>query len=346
MASLSTLITIPSSITPNPRKTSPKPQHSTILSSIHKPQTLSLTHLPKNPLTRTAPPPPPHKMPVPVTRAQASPTSTPSAVVGLGLRLVESSFLVCPPTWQSAVVSNLVIFFLGYPLLVLGLSLPGIGAAFLLGTLTWRAFGHTGFLLVATYFLIGTGATKVKMAQKEAQGVAEKRKGRRGPGSVIGSSAAGCVCAFLSIIGVGGKAFSHLWVLGFVASFCTKLSDTVSSEIGKAYGKTTYLVTTFKIVPRGTEGAMSVEGTVAGLLASILLAFAGFWMGLIKVSEALICVVASQIANLGESVIGASLQDKEGFRWLNNDAVNVINISMGSILAVLIQQILLQKWYT
>ena len=77
------------------------------------------------------------------------------------------------------------------------------------------------------------------MAEKEAQGVAEKRKGRRGPGSVIGSSAAGCVCALLSIYGVGGSALSRLWELGFVASFCTKLSDTVSSEIGKAYGRTT-----------------------------------------------------------------------------------------------------------
>lgn len=77
------------------------------------------------------------------------------------------------------------------------------------------------------------------MAQKEAQGVAEKRKGRRGPRSVVGSSAAGCLCAFLSIIGVGGETFCHLWRLGFIASFCTKLSDTVSSEIGKAYGKTT-----------------------------------------------------------------------------------------------------------
>ena len=85
----------------------------------------------------------------------------------------------------------------------------------------------------------GTAATKVKMAQKVAQGVAEKKRGRRGPGSVIGSSAAGCICAFLTIFGVGGEAFSRLWRLGFVASFCTKLSDTVSSEIGKAYGKTT-----------------------------------------------------------------------------------------------------------
>lgn len=79
----------------------------------------------------------------------------------------------------------------------------------------------------------------MKFAQKEAQGVAEKRKGRRGPGSVIGSSAAGCVFAFLSIYGIGGREFHRLWELGFVASFCTKLSDTVSSEIGKAYGKTT-----------------------------------------------------------------------------------------------------------
>ena len=40
-----------------------------------------------------------------------------------------------------------------------------------------------------------------------------------------------------------------------------------------------YLVTTFKVVPRGTEGAVSVEGTLAGLLASILLASVGCLMG-------------------------------------------------------------------
>ncbi|OVA01473.1 Protein of unknown function DUF92 [Macleaya cordata] len=262
------------------------------------------------------------------------------AVSGV-LDILQSS----PPTWESSLLNNLLIFMVGSPILVTGLSLSGIAAAFLLGTLTWRAFGPSGFLLVASYFVIGTAATKVKMAQKEAQGVAEKRKGRRGPSSVIGSSAAGCVCAFLSIYNVGGVAFSGLWQLGFVASFCTKLSDTVSSEVGKAYGKTTYLVTTFKVVPRGTEGAVSVEGTVAGLLASILLASVGCLMGEVSVPQAVICVMASQIANLGESLIGAALQDKEGFRWLNNDVVNVINISLGSVLAVLMQQVLFQNWH-
>ncbi|XP_011098186.1 protein VTE6, chloroplastic isoform X1 [Sesamum indicum] len=275
-------------------------------------------------------------MPTPI---QAVATDLDPGLVQQVMNLFRSS----PPTWKSAFLSNVLIFLLGSRLLVSGLSLSGIAAAFLLGTLTWRAFGSSGFLLVATFFVLGTAATKVKIAQKEAQGVAEKRKGRRGPGSVIGSSAAGCVCAFLSIYAIGGEAFARLWELGFVASFCTKLGDTVSSEIGKAYGKTTYLVTTFKMVPRGTEGAVSTEGTVAGLLASILLASVGCIMGEINAPEAIICVIASQIANLAESIIGAALQEKEGFRWLTNDAANVINISTGSILAVLMQQLILQN---
>ncbi|KAK1353939.1 Protein VTE6, chloroplastic [Heracleum sosnowskyi] len=264
----------------------------------------------------------------------------------LGLGLVEQAiqlFKTSPPTWRSALFSNLIIFSIGSPLLVSGLSLNGIAAAFLLGSLTWRAFGPSALFLVATFFVLGTAATKVKMVQKEAQGVAEKRKGRRGPGSVIGSSAAGCVCAFLSIYGVGGRAFFQLCKLGFVASFCTKLSDTVSSEIGKAYGNTAYLVTTFKVVPKGTEGAVSAEGTFAGFLASIFLVCTAVLIGEINVPEAVICVLASQIANLGESFIGAALQEKEGFQWLNNDIANVINISIGSSLAVLMQQVMLHS---
>lgn len=84
--------------------------------------------------------------------------------------------------------------------------------------------------------LLSTAVTKLKMSQKEAQGIAEKKKGRRGPGCVIGSSAAGCLCALVSIYGVPSDIVSHLLKLGFVASVCTKLSDTVSREIGKAYG--------------------------------------------------------------------------------------------------------------
>ncbi|KAJ8458623.1 hypothetical protein OPV22_031549 [Ensete ventricosum] len=285
-----------------------------------------LTRNPRSGVRRTPPPPP-----------KATPLPEPAVLQESLLDLVRAS----PPTWESAVVNNLLIFVVGSRILLSGLTASGIGVAFLLGTLSWRAFGPSGFLIVAAYFVIGTAATKVKITQKEALGVAEKRRGRRGPGSVIGSGAAGCVCAFLSIYDIGGAACAALWQLGFIASFCTKLSDTVSSEIGKAYGKTTYLVTTFKVVPRGTEGAVSMEGTVAGLLASVLLASIGYFLGEVDLSQAAICVLASQIANFGESLIGATLQEKNSFQWLNNDIVNVINISIGSILAILMQQFIL-----
>ena len=48
--------------------------------------------------------------------------------------------------------------------------------------------------------------------------------------------------------------YAEVLKVGFVASLATKLSDTFGSEIGKAFGKTTYLITTLALVPKGTEG--------------------------------------------------------------------------------------------
>ncbi|KAG6526626.1 hypothetical protein ZIOFF_016618 [Zingiber officinale] len=304
-----------------------------------------LVHVPRSTILRT-----PHSPP------KAAPFPELAPLQDSLLHLIRAS----PPTWQSAAASNLLIFAVGSPILFSGLTIPGIGSAFLLGVLSWRAFGPSGFLIVAAYFVIGTAVTKLKIAQKEALGIAEKRSGRRGPGSVVGSSAAACVCAVLSIFNIGGPVFAALWQLGFVASFSTKLSDTVSSEIGKAYGKTTYsfpnsisfldfctnnryLATTFKVVPRGTEGAVSIEGTVAGVVSSILLAGIACSLGQVDLPKASICILASLIANFCESLIGATLQDKDSFQWLSNDIVNVINISIGSILAMLIQLLILRN---
>lgn len=49
------------------------------------------------------------------------------------------------------------------------------------------------------------------------------------------------------------------------------------------------------------------------------------------------CVVASQVANYLESLLGATLQDRPGYEWLTNDVVNVLNISVGAAFAMLLQ---------
>jgi hypothetical protein len=68
------------------------------------------------------------------------------------------AFLASPPTWRSAAVSNLAIFVAGSPVLLSGLSASGFAAAYLLGTLTWRAFGPKGLVLVASYFVLVSGS--------------------------------------------------------------------------------------------------------------------------------------------------------------------------------------------
>ena len=197
------------------------------------------------------------------------------------------------------------------------------------------AFGLGGYALVCAYFIAGSAVTKVKMKQKQAEGIAEARGGRRGPGSVWGSGAAGMLCAILALSAITPIPLDA-WRLGFVASFCSKLSDTTASEIGKAYGKTTYMSTPpFKLVPRGTEGAVSLEGTIAGIAISAAFAALAMAVGQLRTIEGVgICVVAAFIATSFESMLGALVQGKRGFDWLTNDIVNIIQITLAAAIAI------------
>ncbi len=114
----------------------------------------------------------------------------------------------------------------------------------------------------------------------------------------------------------------------------TKLADTFASEIGKAYGKTTFLITTFERVPPGTEGAVSAEGTAAALVGGLLLPLYGLSIGLIDLKSVPIATFAAFFATTMESVLGATLQDKEGLSWLTNEVVNFINTLIGGVVAI------------
>ncbi|MHC5613856.1 MAG: DUF92 domain-containing protein [Nostoc sp.] len=240
------------------------------------------------------------------------------------------------------------------------LTPAGLFHAWLLAILIWGILGWQGYVVVMFYFLVGSGVTRIGMAQKEAEGIAEKRSGARGPENVWGSALTGALCA----LGVGllnsgffvpspqyfdfaqykflvlntsatlSTSPQSLLLLGYVASFSTKLADTTASEVGKAYGKSTFLITTFQPVPRGTEGAVSLEGTLAGIVASVAIAFVGWAVGLIDLLGVVWCVLAAFIATNIESVIGATLQSK--YTWLTNEVVNIFNTLIGAIAAVLL----------
>jgi uncharacterized protein (TIGR00297 family) len=234
--------------------------------------------------------------------------------------------------WLVAVGLNTILLAIAWVAPKSLLTPAGLFHAWALGVLIWGTVGWQGYLVVMFYFLVGSGVTRIGMAQKEAEGIAEKRSGARGPENVWGSALTGALCALGTLF--VGAPYRSLLLLGYVASFCTKLSDTSASEVGKAYGKRTFLITTFQPVARGTEGAVSLEGTLAGIVASAAIAFVGWGVGLINLTGVLFCVIAAFIATNLESVIGATLQSK--FDWMTNEVVNIINTLIGAIAAVLL----------
>ncbi|MEH2197862.1 TIGR00297 family protein [Nostoc sp.] len=255
-----------------------------------------------------------------------------------------SSLIDSVNPWLVAVVLNTILLGLAWIAPKKLLTPAGSFHAWFLAILIWVTLGWQGYAVVMFYFLVGSGVTRIGMAQKEAEGIAEKRSGARGPENVWGSALTGALCALgVGIINSGFLVPSpqslvpnpqSLLLLGYVASFSTKLADTTASEVGKAYGKSTFLITTLKPVPRGTEGAVSLEGTLAGIVASVAIAFVGWGVGLIDLLGVAWCILAAFIATNLESVIGATLQSK--YNWLTNEVVNIFNTLIGAIAAVLL----------
>jgi uncharacterized protein (TIGR00297 family) len=247
-------------------------------------------------------------------------------------------------SWLDLIMANpwLVAIALNSILLVVAIAIPkklltpaGLINAWGLGVVVWGTLGWRGYGVVMFYFLVGSAVTRIGMAQKEAEGIAEKRDGARGPENVWGSAFTATICALgVAAIKLGwlDPGWEALLLLGYVASFSTKLADTTASEVGKAYGKSTFLITTLKPVPRGTEGAVSLEGTLAGIVGGITICLVAYSLGMITLKGVIICTIAAFIATNLESVIGATLQSK--LDWLTNELVNVINTIIGAVVAI------------
>ncbi|MGC1306718.1 MAG: TIGR00297 family protein [Phormidesmis sp.] len=239
--------------------------------------------------------------------------------------------------WLLAVAINTVLIAIALLLPKKLLTPAGYAHAWLLGVVVWGALGWRGYTTILVYFFVGSAVTKVGMAEKEAYGIAEARGGVRGPGNVWGSALTGTVCALgivaLEILSPSSLSlWQSLLALGFVASLSTKLSDTTATEIGKAYGQRTFLITTLQPVERGTEGAVSLEGTVAGVVGSLALAAIAWAVGLISFGGIGICAVAAFVATTAESLIGATVEEK--LAWLSHDLVNIINTTIGAVCAI------------
>ena len=230
--------------------------------------------------------------------------------------------------WATAFALNGVLIALAQRVPLL--TRAGWCHAAILGTILWGCLGWQGWTAVVLYLALGSLVTKVGFQQKQRQGLAEARGGRRSPANVWGSAAVGAVLALLIGSGLGPKP---LLLVGFSASFAAKLADTFGSEIGKRYGRTTVLITTLRRVPPGTEGAVSLEGTLASAIGSLVMTSVVVALQLVPAGPVAWLVAAvGLLATLLESLLGALLQERTP--WLTNELVNAIQTVVAAVLAM------------
>ncbi len=212
-------------------------------------------------------------------------------------------------------------------------DLSGAVMGFVLGTAIYAFLDWRGFLLLVAFFVLGTGTTKIGYAKKAAAKLAQEGGGRRSAKHAVANAGVAAVAAVFAAT----TGQQEIYLLAFAAAFATAAGDTVSSELGQLWGRRTFLLTTLKPVPRGTEGAVSLEGTVAGLGATLLLALLGSAVGFYGLAGVLIVTVAGFVGTVVESLAGATLEEHG---LLDNEAINFFNTLVGALVAALLAMVL------
>jgi uncharacterized protein (TIGR00297 family) len=254
-----------------------------------------------------------------------------AAAIALGgLALVDGPSLEAARAWlpHALLVATLV----NVPIATLGwragtVTAAGAIAGATIGIAMFAFSGWTGWVLLFSSFVAATLSTRLGLKRKSVLGIAEERGGRRGPGNAIANTGLAAFAAILAVLSPHRDGALLVMVTALVAG----ASDTVASEIGKAWGTRTYLFPMFTRVRPGTPGAISLEGTGAGLVSALALSALALWLGLISGNGLWYATAGATVGSFVESSLGATL---ESSGTLDNHTLNFINTALSAACAV------------
>jgi uncharacterized protein (TIGR00297 family) len=260
--------------------------------------------------------------------------------------------LVLQTHWWANQISSVAIWTVGLSLL-LALVVLKLRAATLAGTCAGAVITaslmfstvtfpyrpwNTALPPVLSVSLLAWLATRIGRARKEELGTAEHRRGRT----------ASQIAANLGVAALVSSEFVQSWFINIpwssramdaqvsffalgLAALAEAAADTVSSELGQVFGGTPRMLTTLRAVEPGTDGAISVAGTAAGIAAAASVAAIGtvafrgglalFW----------ISAAGAVFGLFFDSLLGATFERRG---WLNNDAVNFLSTLSAAAFAV------------
>lgn len=238
------------------------------------------------------------------------------------------------------------------------LSKSGAYAATLVGTIIFGIGGWEWAVLLLTFFITSSALSRAFKSRK--QGLDEKfSKGHeRDAGQVFGNG--GLAALFAALHALYPESIIP-WI-GFAASLAAVNADTWATEVGVLNPTPPRLITDLKKrVEKGTSGGISSWGTLASLLGAAVIALPAVLLGptgTLNINHFLLISAAGTAGSLFDSLLGATVQamyycpaDKKetekhplhtcgtktvhirGWRWLNNDWVNLACGAFGAAIA-------------
>jgi uncharacterized protein (TIGR00297 family) len=206
-----------------------------------------------------------------------------------------------------------------------GGAIVGVGVAFLLMVTA----GFLGFVPLLTLFLLTLFATRWGRRRKERLGVAERSGGRSA--SQVAANLGVAACCALPLLWF--QEFSDVLLTGAMAALAEAAADTVSSEIGQASASAAYLIVGLRKVSIGTNGAISLTGSLAGIVAACVIGWVSAGCGVVAWTAVPVIALAGSVGMMFDSLLGATW---ENAGYMGNDAVNFVSTAFAADLALLI----------
>lgn len=235
-----------------------------------------------------------------------------------------------------------------------------VGTATTVGSWAWGA-------LIIVFFVLSSALSKVGARRKQA--VAEDKFSKSDRRDIWQALANGGLPAALAL---GYALAPHpAWWAAALGALATATADTWATEIGTLSRGRPRLVTTGKPVDPGTSGGISALGTLATAAGAATIGLATWALGAAGLDNgagAAWVVAAALLGGVGgsliDSLLGATVQQmrwcpscaretertvhrcgtptsfRRGWRWLDNDWVNLISTAGGASLGVLLWRLL------
>ena len=232
-----------------------------------------------------------------------------------------------PALFDTLLGVALVAVFAGGAWRLRGVSSWGAVTGGLLALVLYFAAGPGGFAALVAVFVLTWLSTRLGRARKQRLGVIEAARGRSA-GQVLANLATAAGLAAVST-----AVHSPVLLLAAMAALAEAAADTASSECGIALSERAYVITTWRPVPAGTDGGISLPGSLAGIIAAFTVAGVAAAAEVISWAELPLVAIAGIAGTVVDSMLGATLERR---RLIGNNGVNFLSTLAAAAIAWLL----------